>query len=159
VVRRQPHADGWENIEIFSRKGFKRGIQRGAGPLTSVKIKWLFPVALIGLFGVVFRFYYLPLESILEILKTLRTDPVIVILRCISLLNGAGASLQTELDPAKSAMVVIPIGILFVLALPPVDKGDPFEVLLLTRQAPVAFFFHLVLTEQLINGIPVCSYF
>jgi hypothetical protein len=53
-------------------------IRRGGTGLRK-KATRLFPFALIGLFGGIFRFYYFPLESILKILKALRINPVIII--------------------------------------------------------------------------------
>jgi hypothetical protein len=46
-------------------------------------------------------------------------------------------------------MIVIPVGILFVLAVPPVDESNPFEGLLLTGQTPVGLFFHLFIHRTL----------
>ena len=100
------------------------------------------------MFGVAHFFNYCPLEPVLEVGETVGTDPVVVILCCISLPNGVGASLQRELDPAKSAMVVIPVRILLVLAIPSVDESYAFEIVLLTSQTPVVFVCHVMVTER-----------
>jgi hypothetical protein len=42
-------------------------------------IRGLFLVVLIDFFGGAFRFNYLPLESILEIIKALRTYPMVIV--------------------------------------------------------------------------------
>jgi hypothetical protein len=65
-------------------------------PALAKRKRGFFPVALIGLFGAVFRFYYFPLESILEILKALRTDPVIIIRSRISFFQMLWIVVQRE---------------------------------------------------------------
>jgi hypothetical protein len=105
-------------------------------------IRWML------LFGVVHSLNHRPLEFLFKIGETAGTDPTIIILRCISFLNRVSTAFQTELDPAKLAMVMIPVRIPFILTVSPVNDGNPLEVLLLASKSPVVFLFHWIITEQ-----------
>jgi hypothetical protein len=104
-------------------------------------IRWML------LFGVVHCFNHRSPEFLFKIGKTDGTDPTIIVLRCISFLKRVRTAIQTELDPAKLAMVMIPVSIPFIMTVSPVNEGDPLKVLVLASKSPVVFLFHRIFTD------------
>jgi hypothetical protein len=92
------------------------------------------------------RLNYRPLKSVPEVSEAFGTNPVVVILCRIALVNRIGAAHQADMDPAETTVIVIPIGILLVLPVLPVDKSDSLQVSFLPHEPPVILFDHLSFT-------------
>jgi hypothetical protein len=97
-------------------------------------IDWL------GLWGGIL--YKCPSKVLTKILEARLADPVIIVLRGVTLMQYVWGVADHELRRAEGAVVVVPLAIRGILTIWPVDELRSREIILLAPESPVSFVCH-----------------
>lgn len=101
----------------------------------------------IRIFGIVREnsFDDAPLELRVEVVEALGTNPVVVVLGAVALVQNIWVIVDHELGPAEVAVVMVPVWVLGVAAVGAMHESNAPEIPLLSLESPIGIPTHYAL--------------